>query len=481
MNKPRIVIVGSGFGGLFAAKALKRTDAEITLISDTSHHLFQPLLYQVATGILSEGTIAPSTRDVLAGQRNVMVVPGRVHTVDLAKRCLHATSEGIEHTHEYDYLIVAAGAGQNYFGNDRFAEHAPGMKSVDDALELRARIFGAFEQAELAALQGRHDDVERLLTFVVVGAGPTGVEMAGQIAELSRTTLRKEFRNIDPEHTTVHLVDAAPAVLGQFGEYLSGKAQEKLEKLGVQVSLSTMVSDVAADGVTMKGTDGDRHITCATTVWAAGVSASPLAQHLAEQSGAETDRSGRILPEADLSLPGQRNVFVVGDMVGGQNNPGVAPHAIQGAEYVAERIRRSIAGKDLSDEPFQYRDKGSMATISRFGAIVSVGKLKLHGFTAWLAWLVLHLLYIIGFKNQATTILSWCVTFIGNSRGERTHTSQQASARSALVALEGCCPPGGVQSVEPTENSATMHVKQDTTPTVEGHQRDETADSVAAD
>src|SRR5689334_15110456 len=275
-GRPRVVIIGSGFGGLFAAKALRRADVDITVIGKTSHHLFQPLLYQVATGILSEGEIAPATREVLKRQQNARVVLGEVTDIDLANRTVTSTVLGRTTIHPYDELIVAAGAGQSYFGNDRFAEFAPGMKSIDDALELRGRIFGAFEMAELASDPA---EVDRLLTFVVVGAGPTGVEMAGQIAELAHRTLRHDFRHIDPRDARIILLDAAPMVLPSFGEKLGDAARRQLNQMGVEVQLGAMVTDVDANGIEIKDTDGEvRRISAATKIWAAGVQASELGQ-----------------------------------------------------------------------------------------------------------------------------------------------------------------------------------------------------------
>src|SRR4051812_7497547 len=312
-GRPRVVIVGSGFGGLFAAQALRKAPVDVTVIGKTSHHLFQPLLYQGATGILSEGEIAPATREILRRQPNTTVVLGEVTDVDLAARTVTSTVLGRTSVHAYDELIVAAGAGQSYFGNDHFAEFAPGMKSVDDALELRGRIFGAFELAELATDQA---EIDRLLTFVVVGAGPTGVEMAGQIAELAHRTLRKDFRTIDPTTARVVLLDAAPYVLPSFGEKLGGRARRQLNQAGVEVQLGAMVTDVDADGLEIKDADGQvRRINAATKIWAAGVQASPLGRLLGEQSGAEVDRAGRIAVQPDLTLPGHPEVHVVGDMI----------------------------------------------------------------------------------------------------------------------------------------------------------------------
>jgi NADH dehydrogenase len=420
----RVVIVGSGFGGLFAAKALKRADVDVTLIARTSHHLFQPLLYQVATGILSEGEIAPATREVLKRQKNTRVLLGEVTRIDVETRTV--TSELLDRatTTGYDELIVAAGAGQSYFGNDHFARHAPGMKSIDDALELRGRIFGAFEIAELAT---DPEEVDRLLTFVVIGAGPTGVEMAGQISELARRALVGDFRNIDPRTARVVLVDFAHEVLGTFGDRLSAAAAKRLQDISVEVQLGKKVVDVDRDGVTVEDEHGNRSlIPSFCKVWAAGVSASSLATQLAEQTGAETDRAGRIKTLDDTTLPGHPEIFVVGDMASLQGYPGVAQVAIQGARHAAKVIK----GKPPT--PFVYRDKGSMATVSRFHAVASVKGLRFSGFIAWLLWLAVHIVYIVGFKSRVTTVLHWFVSFLGRGRSERVATEQQVLARLAL-------------------------------------------------
>jgi NADH dehydrogenase len=433
-RRHQVVVIGSGFGGLNAVKKLKRADVDIKLIARTTHHLFQPLLYQVATGIISEGEIAPTTRVILRRQRNVQVLLGDVTHIDLARKVV--VSDLLGHTYEtpYDSLIVAAGAGQSYFGNDQFAEFAPGMKSIDDALELRGRILSAFEAAE------RSNDPERrkkLLTFTVVGAGPTGVEMAGQIAELADYTLKGAFRHIDSTKARVVLLDAAPAVLPPFGEKLGKRAAARLEKMGVDIQLDAMVTDVDRDGITVKDPDGSmRRIESACKVWSAGVSASPLGRDLARQSGVELDRSGRVNVLPDLSLPGYPNVFVIGDMAAVEGVPGVAQGAIQGAKYVATTIKAELAGADPAErEPFQYFDKGSMATVSRFSAVAKIGPLEFSGFIAWLAWLVLHLVYLVGFKTKVSTLLSWTVTFLSTRRGQLTITEQQAFARTRLEQL----------------------------------------------
>jgi NADH dehydrogenase len=431
-ERPHVVIVGSGFGGLFAAQRLRNADVDVTIIGKTSHHLFQPLLYQVATGILSEGEIAPATREILRRQENARVVLGEVTDIDLAARTVTSHVLGRTTVHSYDELIVAAGAGQSYFGNDRFAEFAPGMKSIDDALELRGRIFGAFELAELADDQA---EVDRLMTFVVVGAGPTGVEMAGQIAELAHRTLRKDFRRIDPTTARIILLDAAPKVLPSFGERLGGRARRQLNEMGVEVQLGAMVTDVDADGIEVKDADGQvRRITAATKIWAAGVQASPLGRMLGEQSGAEVDRAGRISVQPDLTLPGHPEVHVVGDMMSLDKLPGVAQVAIQGGRYAADAIKRRLTGKPAAG-PFHYFDKGSMATISRFSAVADIGKFKFGGFIAWVLWLVVHLMYIVGFKSRVTTVFHWLISFLGRGRSQRVATQQQVYGRLALEHL----------------------------------------------
>jgi NADH dehydrogenase len=429
-DRHRVVVIGSGFGGLFATKALKRADVDVTLVDRTPTHLFQPLLYQVATGILSPGEIAPSTREILRRQKNVHPILGEVTGIDLAARTVTSAVLERETVTPYDSLIVAAGAGQSYFGNDSFARYAPGMKTIDDALELRGRIFGAFELAELET-----DDaaLDAWLTFVVVGAGPTGVEMAGQIVELSRRALSGNFRHIDTRTVRVLLLDAAPAVLGAFGEPLSGKALRELQRIGVEVRLNEKVVDVDATGVEVEDTGGTRtYLPAMTKIWSAGVAASPLGALLAEQSGAALDGAGRVQVADDLTLPGHPEVFVVGDMSGRPGLPGVAQVAIQGGKYAARAIARDAAGRPRTSKPFRYVDKGSMATISRFRAVASIGRFRLSGFVAWLLWLAVHLLYLIGFKNRITTLLHWMVSFVGRGRSERVFTLQQIVGRLAL-------------------------------------------------
>lgn len=434
-HRHRVVVIGSGFGGLFGTQALKKVDVDVTVIARTTHHLFQPLLYQVATGILSVGDIAPATRLVLRKQKNARVLLGDVETIDLTAKTV--TSRFLDRitVTPYDSLIVAAGAGQSYFGNDRFAEFAPGMKTIDDALELRGRILGAFEQAELS------DDPReraRLLTFVVVGAGPTGVELAGQIAELSRRTLSGAFRNIDPREAHVILLDGAADVLPVYGGRLSRKAAEQLDKLGIDIQLGAMVTDVDVDGLVVKDRDGsERRIESQCKVWSAGVQASPLGKQIAEQSGTEIDRAGRVRVGADLSVPGHPEVFVIGDMMSLDDLPGLAQVAMQGGRYAARQIAAELGGRKPQDRPpFTYFDKGSMATISRFSAVAKVGKLEITGFIGWVAWLAIHLMYLVGFRSRLSTLLSWTVAFLGRGRAQMASTEQWVFARNALEQVE---------------------------------------------
>jgi NADH dehydrogenase len=416
-RRPKVVVIGSGFGGLFATRALKGAEVDITLIDRTPQHLFQPLLYQVATGILSEGEIAPPTRSILRKQRNASVMLGDVTAIDLEARTITAAALGGATIVDYDELIVAAGSITSYFGNDRFAEHAPGLKTLNDALELRGRIFGAFEMAEI---ETDPDLRAQWLTFVIVGAGPTGVEMAGQIAELAHRALVGQFRSIDTRDARIVLLDAASAPLGTFGHKLSAKAAAQLKHLGVELWLDTSIADVDSTGVEVTDKQGTRtRIPTRCAVWSAGVGTSPLANILAEQTGSPVNRRGQVSVLPDLTLPGHPEVHVVGDMAALDNLPGVAQVAIQGGRYSAEQILRRLRG-ETPLRGFHYKDKGSLATISRFNAVADVGPLHIGGFIAWVLWLIVHLLYLVGFKNRLTTVFHWLVSFIGSSRSERT-------------------------------------------------------------
>jgi NADH dehydrogenase len=430
----RVVVVGGGFGGLFATRVLRRANIEVTLVDRVNHHLFQPLLYQVATGILSEGDIAPPIRNVLRRQRNVEVGLAEVTGFDLDARTVTAMRpDGEVLTIPYDSLIVGAGAGQSYFGHDEFSRWAPGMKTIDDALEIRGRILGAFE---MAVLQESPEKRREWLTFVVVGGGPTGVEIAGQIAELSRRVLPKDFHTIDSQSARVLLYDGGEAVLAGFGDRLSAKAGKELEHLGVEIHTGSIVTNVDRHRVEVKGPDGEvQRVLARTKVWAAGVQASPLAKMLADATGADCDRAGRVAVQPDCSLPGHPEVFAIGDMAALDNLPGVAEVAMQQGIHASRMIRRRLRGE--SPMPFRYRDLGSMATISRFRAVVSFKGIRVAGFLGWLMWLFVHLAFLTGFKNRFATVLGWAITFVGRGRSQRTLTTQQVFARVAIEEAGG--------------------------------------------
>lgn len=431
-GRHHVVVIGSGFGGLFATQRLKKANVDVTLIDRTNHHLFQPLLYQVATGLLASGEIAPSTRQILSEQDNANVVKGEVTNIDLDAQVITSSLGGQDRTIAYDSLILAAGAGQSYFGNDHFAEFAPGMKTIDDALEIRSRILDAFERAENATSPEERD---KYLTFVIVGAGPTGVELAGQVAEMAHRTLNDQYSNIDPANAKIVLLDGAPQVLPPFGKRLGRNAQRQLEKLGVKVLLNSIVTDVNADSVTFKSTKDDsvHIITSYCKIWSAGVSASPLAKMVAEQAGAETDRAGRVLVNDDLSVGKFKNVFAVGDMANYENLPGVAQVAMQGGEYVAEQIILENEGRSDSERPkFEYFDKGSMATVARYSAVVKMGKIEVTGFIGWVLWLAVHIMFLVGYRNRWTAAWAWGLNVLSPKRWQMTVTDQQMIARNDL-------------------------------------------------
>jgi NADH dehydrogenase len=423
------VIVGCGFGGLFAARALKRAPVDVTVIDRTNHHLFQPLLYQVATGILSEGEIAPAIRDVLRRHRNVRVHMGEVTDIDVDARCVTSVHRGEERRTRYDSVIVAPGTHTSYFGHDEFARWAIGLKSIDDALEARGRIIEAFELAESEPDPDRR---AALLTFAVIGAGPTGVEMAGQIIELSRRALRHNFRTIDPASAKVLLFDAGPAVLSFFGERIGAKTEANLLRLGVEVHLRAMVTGMDDDSLTVRLDDGSSETFAARTkVWAAGVSGSPLGRPLAAAGGVELDRLGRVPVRDDCTLPGHPEVFVIGDLMALGSLPGMAEVAMQSGRHAARLIVGRLDGKP--DTPLHYRDLGSMATISRFSGVAMIGPLRLSGFLGWVLWLVVHITFLTGFKNRVSALARWTISFVGRARSERTITVQQVVARHAVA------------------------------------------------
>jgi NADH dehydrogenase len=430
----RVVIVGSGFGGLNAAKALRRAPVAVTLIAATNHHLFQPLLYQVATGILSSGEIAPPTREVLRRQANATIELGEVTAIDADARTLDVLRpDGSRHSVPYDTLILAGGMVTSYFGNPQLERYAHGMKSMDDALRLRGQIFGAFETAEWVT------DPERRaawLTFAIVGAGPTGVELAGQLGELARHSLAGEFRNFDPAQSRVLLFDAGPRILPTFPKRLSGKAAAALERLGVEISLSTTVADIDERSITVVDADGERRtIGTMTRIWAAGVRAAPLADAIAKAPGVTTDRHGRVAVSDDCSLPGHPEIFVVGDMMDLHGLPGLAEVAMQSGRHAARVIAARLAG-DTSPRPFHYHDLGTMAAVSRTSAVAAFGRFGFTGRIGWLAWLVVHLAFLTGFKNRVTTVVHWAITFIGNAREERTIIGVEPRSQGTMSSRE---------------------------------------------
>jgi NADH dehydrogenase len=415
-----VVIVGCGFGGLFAARALRREPVRVTIIDRTNHHLFQPLLYQVATGILSEGQIAPAIRDVLRRHKSVRVVLGEVEHIDLAAKFVHVDEFGKPMTVEYDSLIVAGGATTSYFGHDEFRRAASGMKSLDDALALRGEIFGAFELAEA---EPDEEGRRRLMTFVVVGGGPTGVEMAGQLKELSRRALRRNYRRINPQDARVVLVEGTEHLLASMGARVSRLTEHKLTRMGVEIHLGATVSDMDDDCVEITTSDGDkRQIPAATKIWAAGTRASGLGGLLAEGADAELDKAGRVKVDPDCSLPGHPEVFVVGDLMALDDLPGVAEVAMQSGAHAAHTIVRRLKGKEPKE--FHYRDLGTLAAISRFTAVAHIGPVQVGGLIGWLLWLVVHITFLTGFKNRFGALTRWAVSFVGRGRYERALTGR---------------------------------------------------------
>ena len=435
-NRHHVVIIGAGFGGIFAARELRDADVDITIINRTNHHLFAPLLYQVATGILSTGEIATSVRQVLAGQDNVNVVRGDVTDIDVEAQTVTSFEGEFSRVYSYDSLIVAAGAGQSYFGNDHFAEFAPGLKTLDNALEIRARIVSAFERAEVAPTA---EDRERLLTFVIVGAGPTGVELAGQIAEMAHRSFTKEYSNFEPSQAKIVLIDGLPQVLPPFGKRLGKKAQRELERKGVTVVLNSMVTNVDENSVTYKDTKTEEEVTvlAATKIWSAGVQASPLGKLIADQVGVEAERNGKVPVNSDLTVGDKSNVFIIGDMMSRDRLPGVAQVAIQTGEYVAHIIKEQVENDVAPDarDDFEYFDKGSMAIVSRFNAVVKIGKAEVTGFAGWIMWLAVHVSFLAGVRNRFVTMLSWFINALSPKRYNLATTLAQMHGRNALAKL----------------------------------------------
>jgi NADH:ubiquinone reductase (H+-translocating) len=405
-GRAQVVVVGGGFGGVRVARALARADVDVTLVDRTNHHLFQPLLYQVATGILSPGLIAPALRRVVKKQRNTRTLLADVHDIDPQGKIVRALGPNGQHLDlPYDYLVVAGGATHAYFGHDEWARFAPGMKSIEDARMLRSRILGAYELAELAT-----DEEERdaHLTFVVVGAGPTGVEVTGQLAELAHHVLPDEYRSIDTRQAKIVLLDAAPSVLPSFAPKLQRYTQRRLEKMGVHVRLGTTATDMDTRSITVKGPKGVETIPARTKIWAAGVQASPLAATLAKATGTATDRAGRIEVDPDCSLPGAEDVYAIGDMVTTVDQlPGVAQVAMQQGTYVGRLIAARVQGDHTTPAPFRYRDKGSMATIGARQAVADVRGVKITGWVGYLLWCYVHVMFLIGWGNRLGTLYNW--------------------------------------------------------------------------
>jgi NADH:ubiquinone reductase (H+-translocating) len=405
-NNPKVVIIGGGFGGMYAARILANQPVDVTLVDRTNHHVFQPLLYQVATAMLSPADIAQPIRGILRDAKNVRVVMGRVETIDTAAKIVHTHGS----QYPYHYLILAAGARHSYFGNDDWEAFAPGLKNLSDALELRRRILNSFEIAETTP----DPEIQRAaMTFVVIGAGPTGVEMAGSISELAKRTIVHDFRNIQTQRARIVLLDAAPKILPMFDESLCASALKQLEKLDIEVKVGTKVLGVTSAGVQLEG----EFIRALTIVWAAGNAASPLAKQLGE-----TDRQGRIIVNEDLSIPAHPEIFAIGDVAnfshqGGKPLPGIAPFAMQSGEHAARNIIARALGSPT--KPFKYWDKGTMATIGRNKAIADLKVIKLSGFLAWLSWLFIHLLFIVELRNRISIFFQWAWSYITYSHGAR--------------------------------------------------------------
>lgn len=425
-HKPRVVIVGGGFGGLAAAKALRRTAAEVILIDRTNHHLFQPLLYQVATAVLTPGQIGSPIREILRNQRNTTVLLGEVTAVNKEQRYIIGNSvDRVEVPIPYDYLIVATGVRHSYFGHEEFERYAPGLKSLADAVAIRNRVLEAFEQAETEEDPRRH---RNLLTFVLVGAGPTGVEMAGALAVLVRTSLRSEFRRIDPLSARIVLVDRGDHVLGSFAKELSSAAKQRLERLGVEIRLGHGVDQIDEDGVIVAG----ERIASRTVIWTAGVTPSPAGKWL----GVETDHAGRIKVQNDLTVPEHPEIFVVGDTAALQQDgkplPGVAQVAMQQGRYAGKLIHRRILGKP-APRPFRYFDKGNMAVVGKGFAILQTGRVRISGVLAWMVWAAVHLEFLGQSSLRVSVFVQWVWTYVTGQRGSRLILSHHPSPNSGAL------------------------------------------------
>jgi NADH:ubiquinone reductase (H+-translocating) len=426
-DRHRVVVVGGGFGGLHTVHGLNDPGIEVTFVDRTNHHLFQPLLYQVATGILPPGLIAPALRSAVRAESNVRTLLADVYDIDLKGRTVHAHGPDTRPLAlPYDTLVVAAGATHSYFGNDHFAEFAPGMKTIEDARYLRDSILAKFEMAEIAT-----DPKERAawLTFIVVGAGPTGVELVGQIAELAHTVLPRDYRSVNTTDARIILLEGAGAVLPPFAPRLQRYTQRTLDRMGVEVRVNTLAVDMDHYSITVKGVDGVETIPTRTRIWAAGVQASPLARMLAQKAGLEVDRAGRIPVQPDCTIAGHPEVFAIGDMVSLNKLPGVAQAAIQEGGYVAKLIRARLSG-DQESAPFKYFDKGSMATIGYRAAVADAFGMKFTGLVAYIMWMVIHMMYLIGWGNRLGTLYTWLRALVlSKSRGHRIITFEQATDR----------------------------------------------------
>jgi NADH dehydrogenase len=432
-SHPHIVILGGGFGGLNVAKSLRNAHARITLIDRQNHHLFQPLLYQVATATLSSVEIAKPLRSILSDQENIGVYLGKVEAIDLKSRTVILSDRSVT----YDYLIVALGGVTSYFGHPEWADHAPGLKSINDALRIRREILFAFEKAELCE---DPEELKKLMTIVIVGGGPTGVELAGAVKELGRFVMRHDFRRIDPTKVRVILIEAADRILMHLPRDLSASAQRQLEGIGVEVRLDTMVKDIKGESVVLsskKNPDLHETIGAASIVWAAGVGANPITRTL----GVDIDRAGRIKVNPDLSIPGFPEVFAIGDIAfilnkDGTPVPGVSPAAIQMGQYAAKTIETELADPNLRPDqrdPFKYWDKGTMATIGHSRAVAMIWGVKFSGFLAWLAWLGVHILFLVGFTNKLTVVIRWVWAFFTRRQGARVITANDGRGHSAMT------------------------------------------------
>ncbi len=419
MAEHRVVILGGGFGGLYAAKALKRAPVQVTLLDRRNFHLFQPLLYQVATGSLSPGEIASPLRAVFRRQKNTQVLLGDAVDLDAGRRRVILADGEIE----YDSLIVATGSGDYYFGHDDWKDFAPGLKSIEEATAIRTKILYSFEAAER-----EHDPAKRRewLTFVLVGGGPTGVELAGALGEIAHDTLRRDFRSINPQDAVILLLEGGPRVLATYPPELSAKAEAALTRLGVTTQSNVMVTGVGPDGVTAKTPRGIEKIKARTVIWSAGVRASPFGEVLEHRAGATLDRGGRVMVNPDLSVPGHPEIFVVGDLAhaeqGGKMLPGVAPVAIQGGGYAANLIQKRLRGESVP--PFHYVDRGTLAVIGRAAAVADIDGLHISGLVAWLAWLFIHLMNLVGFSNRILVFVHWGFLYLTFDRGARLITGQ---------------------------------------------------------